>query len=329
MGLKTDVAPARPLQRRRRGTGVLALIALPFAVLAVLRLVGIDGNSYTAAALALTPYATAAGLVLGVLTLMLRRWWIGGVVTLLAVSLTFAVVPRLVPEEQPTPAGGRPLRVLSANLYLGQADAKAIVDLVRAHDVDVLNLLELTQPSVNALTDAGLFALLPHRVLDPEPDGYGSGIVSRHPLTELALAKPSRPQQPSARVDLGGGASVEIVAVHPLPPTMSPPDWKSTLGGLPLPTADLPVRILAGDFNATLDHAQLRDLLDAGYTDAGAERGAGFTPTWPDGIFPPPVTIDHVLADERTAFNDYQVFEVLGSDHSAVYAELTIPTRGS
>ncbi|WP_158882391.1 endonuclease/exonuclease/phosphatase family protein [Amycolatopsis anabasis] len=328
MGLKTEAPPAHPL-RKRLVTGVFVLLAVPFAVLGALRLTGIDGNTYTASALALTPYATAAGLVLGVLALLLRRWWIGAVVTLLAVSLTIAVVPRLVPADQPAPAGGRPLRVLAANLHVGQADAKTIVDLVRTHEVDVLNLLELTPRSVNALTEAGLFTLLPHRVLRAEPGGSGSGIVSRHPLTELSLAKPSRLQQPSARVDLGDGASVEIVAVHPLPPTMSPPEWKSALRGLPEPTADLPVRVLAGDFNATLDHAQLRDLLDAGYADAGSERGAGFIPTWPDGIFPPPVTIDHVLADDRSAVNDYQVFDLPGSDHAAVYADLTIPTRTS
>ena len=35
------------------------------------------------------------------------------------------------------------------------------------------------------------------------------------------------------------------------------------------------VRILAGDFNATLDHPELRALLDRGYVDAADAAGAG------------------------------------------------------
>ena len=40
-------------------------------------------------------------------------------------------------------------------------------------------------------------------------------------------------------------------------------------------------QILAGDFNATLDHAEFRALLDRGYVDAADAVGDGLTPTWP------------------------------------------------
>ena len=38
--------------------------------------------------------------------------------------------------------------------------------------------------------------------------------------------------------------------------------------------------ILAGDFNATADHAQFRQLLKLGYRDAATEAGRGLIPTW-------------------------------------------------
>ena len=42
------------------------------------------------------------------------------------------------------------------------------------------------------------------------------------------------------------------------------------------------MRLLVGDFNATLDHAALRRLLDTGYRDAASVVGQGMTPTcWP------------------------------------------------
>jgi len=165
--------------------------------------------------------------------------------------------------------------------------------------------------------------VLPYRVFEPDSGGAGSGIASRYPLTELSLAGPSNLAQPSARVDLGGGVSVEVVAVHVVPPTTSPATWKSEIGGLPRPSD--PVRILAGDFNATLDHATFRSLLNAGYADAADRTGSGFTPTWPAKGFLPLVTIDHVLVDPRVAVNSYRVLDTPGSDHHAVFADLTLP----
>jgi endonuclease/exonuclease/phosphatase (EEP) superfamily protein YafD len=87
-----------------------------------------------------------------------------------------------------------------------------------------------------------------------------------------------------------------------------------------------PPRVLAGDFNATLDHENLRDLIDTGYRDAGDVAGNGLDPTWPSRLkFPPPVTIDHVLAEPPVLILDYGVKRISKSDHRAVYVELGLP----
>jgi endonuclease/exonuclease/phosphatase (EEP) superfamily protein YafD len=300
---------------------VLGVLASLFLVMAALRFVGFDGNRYTAALLALTPYWTGAGLLFGILALTLRHWWIGVTVVAVAVALAAVLIPRLVPAPAPV-ASGRLVRVMSSNLYLGRADVKTIVELVREHNVDVLNLEELTPKEADEFDRAGLFGVLPYRVLKPAPGGAGSGLVSRYPLTELSLAGPSLLAQPSARVDLGG-AAVEVVAVHSIPPTTSVTTWKNDIGRLPAP--DRTIRILAGDFNATLDHGTFRRLLKSGYADAGERRGQGFVPTWPSRRWPPPATIDHVVVDSRVAVTGYEVFGLPGSDHRAVYAQLTLP----
>jgi len=83
---------------------------------------------------------------------------------------------------------------------------------------------------------------------------------------------------------------------------------------------------MAGDFNSTLDHGQFRELLGRGYEDAAAEVGAGLRATWPaNRRFPPPVTIDHVIADARCGVRAVRVFGVPRSDHRAVFAELELP----
>jgi endonuclease/exonuclease/phosphatase (EEP) superfamily protein YafD len=299
------------------------LVTALFVVFAVLRVFNVDGNRYTTAALALTPYAVLGGAMLGVLAWALGQWWTGGITLALTVGLAILVLPRMIPSARPR-SSGRRMRVMASNLYLGRADTKTIAELVREHEVDVLNLLELTPEAVENFERGGLYELLPHRVLHPAGGGAGSGVLSRYPLSPLSLAAPSLLAQPSARVDLGD-TEVEVVAVHPVPPTESAVVWKQETAGLPEPDAAGPIRVLAGDFNATLDHATFRKLLRAGYVDAGERRGAGLAATWPARPFPPPVTLDHVLVDPRACITAYRVFRVPGSDHKAVFAELVLP----
>jgi endonuclease/exonuclease/phosphatase (EEP) superfamily protein YafD len=60
--------------------------------------------------------------------------------------------------------------------------------------------------------------------------------------------------------------------------------------------------------------------------DAADAAGEGLSPTWPAGqVFPPPVTIDHVLADERIEVGDVSIRDLPGSDHRAVLAQLFVP----
>ena len=92
----------------------LQILAALFAVFVLLRLSGLDGNRYTAALLALTPYFVPVGLVLGGLLLGLGQPAVGGGVLALAVLLGALVLPRAIPSRQPTVSGPR-LRVLASN----------------------------------------------------------------------------------------------------------------------------------------------------------------------------------------------------------------------
>ncbi|MEU0796204.1 endonuclease/exonuclease/phosphatase family protein [Amycolatopsis sp. NPDC005961] len=310
---------------RRKNPLVTALLVVPLVLLAALvalRLIGYDGDWYTLVALALTPYVAAAGALLGGLALALRRWWVGGTALVLAIALAVLVLPRLAASDQ-REVHGKTLRVLASNLLYGQADPKAVVDLVREQRIDVLNLVELTPRAVDGLTAAGLFQALPYRVLHPAPGAFGSGIVSRFPLKEVNLTGDSAAKQPGAQADLGDGVVAEIVAVHPISPDVDTPQWEREIKDLSRAAGEHGLRILAGDFNATLDHAAFRTVLSRGYNDAAEEHGSGLTPTWPSSS--PVVTIDHVVVDNRAAVQDYRVFDVAGSDHRAVFAEVRLP----
>jgi endonuclease/exonuclease/phosphatase (EEP) superfamily protein YafD len=229
---------------------------------------------------------------------------------------------------------GPVLRVVTANLMHGGADEEAIVSLVRRSGADVLFLQELTDEATIRLKRAGLSELLPNEMLEIEGYLYrGSGIYARYPLSAGLTIGPSYASQPTARLDLPSGKSVQLVCVHPHPPFppwswAAAPRWRGELAALPPAAApgDPPV-ILVGDYNGTPDHAQFRRLLSLGYVDAASQVGNGLMPTWgpePRGR-PALFTVDHVLVDPRCAVLTTSVHALPGTDHRALFARFRLP----
>jgi endonuclease/exonuclease/phosphatase family metal-dependent hydrolase len=242
----------------------------------------------------------------------------GAVTAAAAAALGLVVGPRGRPRPQPD-AGGRVLRVFTLNMFVGRADAGVVVDRVRQVGADVLFLQELSAEAVSRLKQAGLDDLMPHSRIERRA---ASGIYAKFPLG----GAPVQQAQPSALLGLPGGEAVELVCVHPPPPTRKyggPRRWREALAALPPPGA-LP-RVVAGDFNATQDHAVFRDVLRLGYADAAAQTGCGLSPTWGRPGRSALLTLDHVLVDRSCAVLKYSVHFIPGSDHRAVCAEIRLP----
>ncbi|QGN51015.1 endonuclease/exonuclease/phosphatase family protein [Micromonospora sp. WMMD558] len=298
---------------------------------AVVRLLGLDRGPLVQL-LAFTPYVAAGSLLPLVLTVALRRRWPAMVAALTTVALVAVVAPRAIGSAPPD-AGGPALRLLTANLLAGTADARVLVDLVRRHSVDVLAVQEFT-PEIGAELDRlGLDTLLPHRELHPAEGTLGSGLYARFPVSAGGVRHNRGGwgfDQAYATVAVPGAPPVRVESAHPAAPYALDQvgHWRTDLAAQPPATPDGSLSILAGDFNATLDHGPLRALLDTGYVDAAEAAGAGLTGTWGpyDGDPIPPVTIDHVLVDRRIAVRGVSVHPVRGSDHRAVLAVLRLPT---
>jgi len=276
--------------------------------------------------LSFTPQATAAAPLAALALGLARRRGPALTAALAAAALAVAVRPRADRRPQPA-ASGPALRVLTVNLLCGRADAEAVVALVRRTGADVLFLQELTDDAMTRLKQARLGDLMPQEIAELRGGPRGSGIYSRFPLSEGVPLAPVHAAQPTAVLELPGGESVELVCVHPHPPI--PPwsrgvaRWRRELAVLP-PPGELP-RVLAGDFNATVDHALFREVLRLGYADAALQVGNGLVPTWGPAGRLPLITIDHVLVDRRCAVLASSVHAVPGSDHRAVYAEIRLP----
>ncbi|RAY11945.1 endonuclease/exonuclease/phosphatase family protein [Actinomadura craniellae] len=324
----TDEGPFGAIGRHWRAA--VAWVAVgSWGIWAVFRLVGADrlpGIGVPAVPLlALTPYVAAVSLVPVGCALLLRRRRAAAVGGAVALALAATVLPRAFGQAQPA-AHGPELRVLTANLYFGRASAGQLIDLVRRTRPDVLSLQELTPDAVEEYDRAGLRRLLPHTALDARWGAGGSALYARYPLTSLPDPAGGDMAMPRAAFTLPGGVQVDVTAVHPPPPISTPgvAEWRRGLAALPAAGSSGPVRVLAGDFNATLDHARFRALLDRGYADAADRAGAGLVPTWGlTGMIP--LTIDHVLVDRRAAVRRVTVHDLSGSDHRAVFAHLVLP----
>jgi endonuclease/exonuclease/phosphatase family metal-dependent hydrolase len=128
---------------------------------------------------------------------------------------------------------------------------------------------------------------------------------------------------------LPDGRRVRVVGVHPHPPLSEKVgEWQAALESLPRTGAGAPW-ILAGDFNATLDHAELRDVLDRGYEDAGDVTGKGLEPDVADDGAQVPAAVDH---DRPRAHRPPPLHRRIRrrrpprQRHRAIHAEIVLPS---
>ncbi len=316
--------------RRRIGTAICWFAVAPGAGWALARVAGLDRGPLVQL-LAFTPYALLGTLVPLLLALALRRRWPAVVAAVVTTTLVAVVAPRALPSTQPAVTGPT-VRLLTANLLAGAADPAAVVDLVRTGRVDVLVVQEFTPSAQAELDRLGLDQLLPYRHLNPVVGTPGSGLYARHPISGGGIRTLRGGwgfTQAYATVAVPGAPEVRVESAHPSAPYAVDQTgyWRADLAAQPPATPQGALSILAGDFNATLDHGPLRALLRTGYVDAAAAVGAGLVGTWGpyDGDRIPPVTIDHVLVDRRIAVRDVTVRPLPGSDHRMILAELALP----
>lgn len=310
---------------------LVTVVVAGLGVLTVVRVGGLDRSFPLVPFMTVYPYVVVVAVVSAAVALGLGARWLALAAGVLVLVGLIVLAPRVLPSSGPDPAPDGPVvTVASANLRVGQADAAALMATLEELDVDLLVTTELTGPAIEQLAAAGLDDRFPHQVLRPSARTSGGGISSRWPLER----GPDNPRggfgaTPSARIDVPGAPPVDLLGVHPLPPINRAwtNSWRADLRTLPGPVDDR-IRLLAGDFNATLDHVALRELLGRGYVDAAAARGQGWRPTFfgfPFGDPVPPVTLDHVLVDRRVEVEEVVVRDIEGSDHRMVVARLRLP----
>lgn len=290
-------------------------------------------NHATLIAAALSPYLTAGAAVACAILLAASRWWTASVAAALTAIAVVAQLPLFLASNQ-IPGPSIQVRVLTANLREGGADAAALAGILR-YSADIAFFQELTPELAGGLKQQGLDAEFPHQALAPRPGAVGVGVVSRYPITSSRRIAGYQQGVVSADVQIpGAGATVTVVTVHLSGPWPQPIDgWRRDISRFPETLDEVAARagsgavIVAGDFNATIDMAPFRHLLRDGIRSAAEQSGAGLIRSFPaDTTLPPLIGIDHVLTFNSSASQAGTV-RIPGSDHLGVLA--TVHVRGA
>lgn len=267
------------------------------------------------------------GAVIGAVGFAATRQWIATGVAVVVVGAGIATQAPLYVAQ--SGGDGQPVMAMQANLLFDGADPAVLVEQVRARDIAILTVNELTRTAVEGLSRAGLDHLLPHRYLAPGQTASGTGIWSRFPLSDTVEYDGYVLNQISATATVPDVGPVAIYAFHPVPPVYDTGVWADELARLHeilrrSPT-DRPA-IVGGDFNATYDHARFRAMASGRFADAAVQAGAGHLVTYPtDKRIPPLVGIDHFLLANAHA-TSVDTVALPGADHRGLVARIVLRT---
>lgn len=278
----------------------------------------------------LGPFVVVGLGLLTVGTVLLRRWWMVLPVGACAVAAWAMALPTFFAHTVPGPAQ---LTVMAVNLDDGRANADQVMAAVRAHDVDVLVLIEATPDVIDRLDTAGLTGLLGHRTGEAHPGtSTGTMIYSRLRMAVVSgTDQPTVEQTPNLQPEVVltvRGEQVRLKAAHPASPVSGhTTQWRAGLTALDRWKQDVPTGdrvVLAGTFNASFGQPGFRQLAD-GLDDAQRAAGLGWVRTWPvvGRRWPPYVAPDHVLSRGLGVVDAGQV-AFHGSDHMLVWASYTL-----
>ncbi len=330
--------PAEPRSARpgRRGRWVDVAIGL---VLLVLVAVGVlrwyDSTAYLVVVLQTAGPFVVIGLgLVAVTTLVLRRWWM--LLPVVGALVVAAIVAAPAFRSTSSPDVDRDLTVMSANVWVGSANAEQLMNAVRFHSVDVLVLTEATPAFLRRLDDEGAGDYFSQREgVARSRTHTGTMLLSRFPLSVRDLGtdpavEGTQSVQPEVDVTTPNG-TVMLKVAHPAAPLRGDTvEWRAGLRALQSWKERLDgdeLVIMAGDFNAGFGHPGFRDLAE-GLADAQRSDGQGWVRTWPfaGNRLPAFVQLDHLLSRGLTLVAAGQV-ALNRADHAAVWASYGLPAR--
>lgn len=260
--------------------------------------------------------ATALG------ALALRRRRLAAVAAVLAAANLAVLGVSLIPTATaaPGPAAGS-LRVVVANVEVGNTDFAAVERLVARTRPDVFGVTELTRPMADHLGRA--LPAYRARIVRTRHDAYGIGVYSRRPLLDARVVHLPADGPPTivARV-LVAGEPVTVVVTHVHTPFAGSIHVRQLDA---LAHASLGKRVaVCGDFNSPPWSAPMRRFAsDAGLRDLyGGRAWAAYSwPTWSSLLRVP---LDNCFVGAGVVVRSHRDGPGDGSDHRPLVVDLAV-----
>ncbi|MEI4470638.1 endonuclease/exonuclease/phosphatase family protein [Frigidibacter sp. MR17.24] len=228
-----------------------------------------------------------------------------------------------VPEAQVT--------LLACNVKQSNRAYHRLIAAIRREDPDIVMGLEIDDDWAEALS--ALDDDYPHRVMNPQDNGYGMTLQSRLEIAEHELRELLLEGVPSirARIRLRTGEDFRLYVVHPEPPVpyhdSEGRDAEIGLVGIEAAKDPLPV-VVAGDLNdVAWSHTTRRFQRLSGLMDPRVGRGFfnTFDARYPFLRWP----LDHMFHDARFRLVEMRRLEHVGSDHFPMLFRLQLaPVEG-
>ena len=223
------------------------------------------------------------------------------------------------------PATVATLRVMSINVHTGNKEYEKVLAAVRTLKPDVAVFLEVDSKWAAQLKP--LESEYPYFKRDPRPDNFGLVFYSRIKPEAFSLRYYGTADVPTVQAEYNlNGRAFTLIGTHPLPPISGEyaQHRNAQLEALAtMARGSTGAVMLIGDLNVTSDTPTFRRLLGtSGLREA--RKGFGLHPTWPVGLLPMYITIDHCLVSRTIHVHDYRTRPDVGSDHYPVIVDISI-----
>jgi endonuclease/exonuclease/phosphatase (EEP) superfamily protein YafD len=275
-------------------------------------------------------YLALAVPLLVVLAARRQLRWCAGLILAIAINVA-AVFPYLPSPARVVAATGAaaPIKMLTVNVSYREFASQRLLEIVRDASPDLLLVVEYT-PHGAQLIDAELDAAYPQHLKMPALGAYGIALWSRYEL-EAAESR-----------ELGPTASIETKVRGPTGPfTLLGVHLRAPLTGRRAAERNYQLELLAerrasiagpllvaGDFNITPYSPFFADwLADSGLTDS--RRGRTLSTSWPTVLPIAGIPIDHCAVSDEFQIIAHRRLLPFGSDHYGILTELVLTNDGS
>lgn len=271
-----------------------------------------------------TVQAAVLSLFAGIVLLLRRCRWLGGLCIGLAIYNADAWILSWVPDNSGAPSADNAasLRVVSANVYS------------RNRKVDELrNWLDSIRPDVIFISEVDPWWAMqfeswkadwPHQIVRPRGDHFGLALLSRYPIRDSEVRILER-DIPAVQARITGPIrDVTVVGLHTLPPVgaLRAAIRNRQLAESATWIAELPKpRVVVGDLNCAPASPYFGDFLTAtGLRDS--RRGWGWQASWHATRPLIRIPIDHCLVEPGMQVMSREVGPDVGSDHFPIWAQV-------